>query len=86
MLGVMRRFAVYSMVLGVLAMAGGASAFAFNGSSGGVPAVQPADEPAQASAVSSRVSSDVPADVPAEVLPETGGPDAAWRWATPHGR
>jgi hypothetical protein len=80
MLGVMRRFAVYSMVLGVLAMAGGASAFAFNGSSG-VPAVQPADEPADASAV----SSDVPADVPTEVLPETGGPDAAWRWATPHG-
>ncbi|HUR73798.1 MAG TPA: hypothetical protein VMZ00_05945 [Sporichthya sp.] len=81
-MGVIKRFAVSSMVLGVLAMAGGASAFAFNGSSTQAPAVRPAD----ARALPLDLASDVPPDVPSEQLPDTGGSDSAWRWLTPHGR
>ena len=80
-MGVIQRFAVSSMVLGVLAMAGGASAIAFE-SGGESPAVQPAGQPAP----SSDVSSDVPADNASDVLPETGGSDASWNWFTPRGR
>jgi hypothetical protein len=79
-MGVIKRFAVSSIVLGVLALAGGASAFAFNGSSDESPAA-----PAQEQTTSaSEVHSDVPSDVPG--LPETGGPAAASRWFAPHGR
>ncbi|MBA3744898.1 hypothetical protein [Sporichthya sp.] len=84
-MGVIKQFAISSMVLGVLAMAGGASALAFDGGGGEFPAVQPADEPALPSDVRSDVPSDVRSDMP-EVLPDTGGPSAAWDWFAPHGR
>lgn len=83
-MGVIKRFAVSSMVLGVLAMAGGASALAFEGGTAESPAVQPVGEPSRG--LPSDVTSDVPSDVPSEVLPETGGPAGAWDWFTPHGR
>jgi len=81
-MGVIKRFAIWSMVLGTLAMAGGASALAFDGG-GQQPAVQPADEPAT-SDVQSDVQSDVPSDVPSDLLPDTGGPSGAWSWVAPH--
>lgn len=79
-MGVIQRFAVSSMVLGVLAMAGGASALAFE-SGGGTAPVSPAPERASIS----DVVSDVPSDSP-EMLPDTGGPDAAVGWFAPRGR
>lgn len=87
-MGVIKRFAVSSIVLGTLAIAGGASALAFEAGDGS-PAVQPADRPADQFAPVSDVPADSPADasdVPAEELPETGGPDPVWGWIAPHAR
>lgn len=78
-MGVIKRFAVGSIVLGVLAMAGGASALAFEDSGTKAPAVTPVEAPAQ-------VDSDVESDVPAEELPDTGGPAAVSGWFAPNGR
>jgi hypothetical protein len=77
-MGVIKRFAISSMVLGVLAIAGGTSALAFDGSSGQVQGVQRAEQPTQFS----EASSDLTSDVPSEVLPDTGGDSDALRWAT----
>ncbi len=77
-MGVIKRFAVGSMVLGVLAIAGGTSALAFDGAGSKSPAVQPANEPVEYS----DASSDLTSDVPSEVLPDTGGDSDALRWAT----
>lgn len=88
-MGVIQRFAVSSMVLGVLAIAGGASALAFEDGGGESPAIQPADQAALSSDLASDasdVSSDVISDEPSEVLPDTGGPDAARGWFAPNGR
>lgn len=81
-MGVIKRFAISSVVLGVLAIAGGASALAFEGESAESPAVQPVDGPAG----TSETPSDVESDVPAEVLPDTGGPSGARGWVAPNGR
>jgi hypothetical protein len=83
-MGVIKRFAIGSMVLGVLAIAGGTSALAFDGGSAKSPAVQPIQQSPVFSDASSDVRSDVPSDA-TEELPDTGGDSDAYRWMTPHG-
>ncbi|GAA0637922.1 hypothetical protein GCM10009547_47910 [Sporichthya brevicatena] len=88
-MGVIKRFAIGSTVLGVLALAGGASALAFDGGSstgGNRPASQQLqDRGGSASdAVSGAFESDVPSS-DSDVLPDTGGSDASARWFRPHG-
>ena len=83
-MGVIRQFAITSIALGTLALAGGASALAFEGGVDKPPAVQPADQPA-VSDVPSDLPSDVPSDAPSAKLPEAGGPSAVLEWLAPHG-
>lgn len=86
-MGVIKRFAVGSIVLGTLAMLGGASALAFEDGAEQAPAerqAQPVEQPAE-----SDVPAETPSDVPAEVLPETGGSiydSDIWGWIAPQGR
>ena len=82
-MGVIQRFAISSMVLGTLAMLGGASALAFDQDSAATPG---SSAPEQSDSLVSDVPSDVPADLVSDVLPETGGPDAARGWIAPSGR
>lgn len=84
-MGVIKRFAVGSMVLGVLAIAGGTSALALDGEGGKSPAAAPLEE-APTFSQASDVPSDVPADDPSDVLPDTGGDSDASRWFSPNGR
>ena len=86
-MGVINRFAVGSIVLGTLAMLGGASALAFEDGAEQAPAEQRVQPAAQAT--TSDVPAESPSDVPSEVLPETGGSISdsdAWRWVAPQGR
>jgi hypothetical protein len=94
-MGVIKRFAVGSIVLGSLAMLGGASALAFESGAEQAPAeqpVQPVQEPTTSDVPAetpSAVPSATPSDVPSDVLPETGGSISdsdAWRWIAPQGR
>lgn len=86
-MGVIKRFAVGSIVLGTLAMLGGASALAFEDSAEQAPAqqsVRPVEQPAE-----SDVPAETPSDVPGEPLPETGGSiydSEVWGWIAPQGR
>jgi hypothetical protein len=68
-MGVIKRFAIWSMVLGTLAMAGGASALAFGGGSGS----------GSGATVPLQVQSDPVGDVvPAAPVDNSAG------WAAPH--
>lgn len=86
-MGVIKRFAVGSIVLGTLAMLGGASALAFEAGAEQGSAEQPVQRADQA--FESDVPAETPSDAPAEVLPETGGSiydSEAWGWIAPQGR
>ncbi|WP_019876825.1 hypothetical protein [Sporichthya polymorpha] len=85
-MGVIKRFAIGSTVLGVLALAGGASALAFDGGST-APGSRPASQQLQdrGGSASDAIVSDVPAASDSDVLPDTGGSDASARWFRPHG-
>jgi hypothetical protein len=71
----MKRFAIWSMVLGTLAIAGGASALAFDGTeaTGSAPGSAPATAPA--------VVAPATAD---ELAPVAAPVDNSRAWAAPH--
>jgi hypothetical protein len=84
-MGVIKRFAIWSMVLGTLAIAGGASALAFDGtgSSGSTEGTSAPvlTEPVAAAPVE---TDDVPlvSDVPSDAAADAAA--ALMRWAAPH--
>lgn len=83
-MGVIKRFAIWSMVLGTLAIAGGASALAFDG--GGPGSTEGASAPAVTgpAAIAPVETDDVPlvSDVPSDAAAEAAA--ALMRWAAPH--